>query len=117
MYALHKSNEKEEEFTTEESLSSIFQRKISKLVSQLKLQKILHPEYDVDLIIDELLKFKEGETGYSIGNITYYIQKNEGDLYISKEFKDYPRYRTKRYYSEKQDEKYDRIKDEMFSEF
>lgn len=109
MYTIHKTSEKEEEkIVNDETLDQIFQRKKNKLIIQIKTQKILHPEIEVQSMIDAINDFKEGGFISQVEGIWFELRKDPQSFYICKKFA--IGYKTMRYYSLSKDRNYEYFK-------
>lgn len=113
MYIIHSNSEKKREYTKEESLNSVMKRKIGKLITQIKTQKVIHPELDVSADVTALEKFRKGTLKGEIHGLAYEIARDDSSFFIRKIFDDTFNYHTARYYSLSKDDNYYAKKKEL----
>ena len=85
-------------------------KKIKKLITQVKAQKILNPDLKCDGIIEKLEKFSSGKMKKKIGLLQFEIIRDDTSFYIYKKFNNTYPYTTMRYYSLSKDDNYDKYK-------
>ena len=111
LYVIHKNSEKHDEYeTSNETLNSLKIRKIQKLITQIKTQKILHPEIPAGELIDELINLKKGRIEKDITGLSYIVEMDEDSFFIFKDFHDSYNYRTMRFASKSQNARYDKAR-------
>ncbi len=112
MFHLHITKDKQTEYEeVEESLDAITERKIRKLITQIKTRKVVDPTIDIS-IVEELEKFKSGKLQGSIPGLYFIIERNDDSLYLEKVFSN-DHYVTLRYYSLERNDKFEEIKEHM----
>ncbi|MBR0417880.1 MAG: hypothetical protein IJI66_01780 [Erysipelotrichaceae bacterium] len=115
MYVIHNSSERSREYVSEDTLEYVTKKKISKLIQQIKTQKILKPEIVCDEVIIGLENFTQGEMEATIGNLHFELKRDENSFYITKSFKDDYPFTTMRYYSLTKDDRYEEYRKIRFS--
>ena len=106
MYVIHASNTAFEEYEDKDlDLDRAKEKKISKLITQIKTQKIIHPDIHISKNLRRLNEFKKGHLADFTEGLMYDLEIGEDYFYIEKQFTD-ARYITIRYFAEEKDGNY-----------